>query len=207
MSYDQSRLAMSGPSGHSLSQPGMMLAHSRGGGGGPPFSDRLPGASLKMRGRTDSLERGRGFSLEDEFSRLDEEEEMFEEQKGRGKPSPFRRDFRKSMFRDGPLYAQWMERIEEYGIQDGDIGLPEFEGDTSQSQRTPSPKPAEEEEEHKKPPTGELSPHTTLTPSHPHCADESEDDDEFGNIHIVELHKGEEALGLELVPCTSPHGQ
>ena len=29
---------------------------------------------------------------------------------------PFQRDFRKSMFHDGRLYAQWMERCEEFGI-------------------------------------------------------------------------------------------
>jgi len=40
---------------------------------------------------------------------------------GRGpltRGSPFQRDFRmKSMFRDGALYAQWMERCEEFGIE------------------------------------------------------------------------------------------
>ena len=29
---------------------------------------------------------------------------------------PFQRDFRKSMFHDGRLYAQWIERLEEFGI-------------------------------------------------------------------------------------------
>ena len=29
---------------------------------------------------------------------------------------PFQRDFRKSMFHDGRLYAQWMERLEEFDI-------------------------------------------------------------------------------------------
>ena len=33
-----------------------------------------------------------------------------------------------------------------------------------------------------------------------------EDDDEFGNIHIVELHKKEEPLGIQLTHFTSAKG-
>ena len=130
--------------------------------------------------------------------------------------NPFKRDFRKSIFRDGTVFSQWMERVHEYGIevrgvfppmkrcllslppspplplplsslspspspslfflsifpsfsrppllplpipflflldlsffQDGDDGntVPLFEGDVSQSQRTPSPHPPDENAE------------------------------------------------------------
>ena len=114
--------------------------------------------------------------------RLDEEDEMDESGKG-ARNNPFRRDFRKSMFRDGPVFAQWMERVHEYGIQvsEGEGGsvaereravhlssdlctqeggdsneVPEFEGDASQSQRTPSPTPSGQEEGDESKDNGEL---------------------------------------------------
>ena len=31
--------------------------------------------------------------------------------------NPFKRDFRKSIFRDGAVFSQWMERVHEYGIE------------------------------------------------------------------------------------------
>lgn len=43
------------------------------------------------------------------------------------------------------------------------------------------------------------------TPSH--GDEESDEDDEFGNIHIIELHKGEEPLGVYLTHYTSPEGR
>ena len=104
--------------------------------------------------------------------------------------NPFKRDFRKSIFRDGAVVSHWMERVHEYGIevrvdhlidtqtqvlslplidppsspfplppsppslpslppsspQDEDVDntVPLFEGDVSQSQRTPSPHPADD---------------------------------------------------------------
>ena len=36
--------------------------------------------------------------------------------------------------------------------------------------------------------------------------EESEDDDEYGNVHIIELHKAEEPLGIHLTHFTSPDG-
>ena len=56
--------------------------------------------------------------------RLDELDELEERERGVGgsrgdiaRSNPFQRNFRKSMFRDGPAWSQWMERIHEYGIQ------------------------------------------------------------------------------------------
>ena len=34
--------------------------------------------------------------------------------------------------------------------------------------------------------------------------EESEEDEEFGNVHIIELHKGEEPLGIHLTHYTAP---
>ena len=33
--------------------------------------------------------------------------------------NPFKRDFRKSIFRDGAVFSNWMERVHEYGIEVG----------------------------------------------------------------------------------------
>ena len=57
--------------------------------------------------------------------RFDEEDELDIQGKGGmgghgiTRASPFQRDIRKSMFRDGAVFAQWMERVHEYGIQVG----------------------------------------------------------------------------------------
>jgi hypothetical protein len=31
--------------------------------------------------------------------------------------NPFQRDFRKSVFRDGSVYSQWMQRMYDYNIE------------------------------------------------------------------------------------------
>ena len=49
--------------------------------------------------------------------RLDEEDEFEEGGKGGRGSNPFQRNFRKSMFRDGPVFSNWMERMHEYGIE------------------------------------------------------------------------------------------
>ena len=36
--------------------------------------------------------------------------------------------------------------------------------------------------------------------------EESEEDDEYGNVHIIELHKGDEPLGIHLTHFTAPDG-
>lgn len=114
---------------------------------------------------------------------------------GPTRPSPFQRDFRKSVFRDGSVYCAWMDRIQEYGIQESDEAneIPEFEEDTSQSQRSHTPSPVQEGDEGRV--MGEGS-----------GEDEEEEDSEYGNIHIVELHKGEEPLGIYLTHYASPDG-
>ena len=98
-----------------------------------------------------------------------------------------------------------MDRIQEYGIQESEEtnDIPEFEGDASQSQRshTPSPTPAgdgdhEEGEEREGGGRGEGS----------EASEDEGEDSEYGNIHIVELHKGEEPLGIFLTHYTSPAG-
>ena len=122
---------------------------------------------------------------------------------GHPRPSPFQRDFRKSVFRDGSVYSAWMDRIQEYGIDESEENneIPEFEGDTSQSQRsrTPSPVPAGSEAERADGEAGDGGV----------GSEEEEDegeDSEYGNIHIVELHKEEEPLGIYLTHYTSPDG-
>ena len=37
--------------------------------------------------------------------------------------------------------------------------------------------------------------------------DDSDDEEDYGNILIVELHKGEDPLGIHLTHYTSPEGQ
>ena len=36
--------------------------------------------------------------------------------------------------------------------------------------------------------------------------DEESEDEEYGNVHIIELHKGDEALGIHLTHFTGPDG-
>lgn len=208
MGYD-SRQAMAGPSGYSLSQPGHMMSHGRMHGEFdrsrmPPWAGDRGGSLRATRGvlKGDGYDnRGRRYSIEEEFDRLDELDELEERERGVGgsrgdiaRSNPFQRNFRKSMFRDGPAWSQWMERIHEYGIQDDEDGneIPEFEGENSrsQSQRTPSPTSSGQDADTQPKENGE----------------EDSDEDEFGNIHIIELHKGEEPLGVHLTHYTSPEG-
>ena len=94
-----------------------------------------------------------------------------------------------------------MDRIHEYGIQESEEtnDIPEFEGDASQSQRsrTPSPTPADD--------GGRVESEGGERGEGSEEEDEGEDS-EYGNIHIVELHKGEEPLGIYLTHYTSPDG-
>lgn len=95
-----------------------------------------------------------------------------------------------------------MDRIQEYGIQESEEtnGVPEIEGDMSQSQRshTPSPTPTGEgdREEGEEREGGDGS----------EASEDEGEDSEYGNIHIVELHKEEEPLGIYLTHYTSPDG-
>ena len=122
---------------------------------------------------------------------------------GHPRPSPFTRDFRKSVFRDGSVYSAWMDRLQEYDIQESEEAneIPEFEGDASQSQRsrTPSPVPTAGRGEDRERVSGEGGEGSEAS------EDEGEDS-EYGNIHIVELHKGDEPLGIILTHYTSPDG-
>ena len=77
---------MNGPSGVSLSQPGMMLSHGGGRGmfdhdrrGGPWGSNRM------QRGGGGRSESGRGYTVEEEFDHLDEEDELDRESSHGGK--------------------------------------------------------------------------------------------------------------------------
>lgn len=79
--------------------------------------------------------------------------------------------------------------------------VPEYEGETSQSQRSRTPSPVsgshtKQSDESSKGHRGDGEEDN----------DSDDDDDEFGNIHIVELHKGEEPLGIHLTHFTSPEG-
>ena len=95
-----------------------------------------------------------------------------------------------------------MDRIQEYGIDESEDNneIPEFDGDTSQSQRsrTPSPVPAGDESKRVDGESGAGGEGSEEE-------DEGEDS-EYGNIHIVELHKEEEPLGIFLTHYTSPDG-
>ena len=105
------------------------------------------------------------------------------------------------------MYSAWMDRVQEYGIQESEETneLPEFEGDTSQSQRsrTPSPAPAAGDGDHRV--DGVAGDGGDGGEGTEGSEDEGEDS-EYGNIHIVELHKGEESLGIILTHYTSPNG-
>lgn len=94
-----------------------------------------------------------------------------------------------------------MDRLQEYDIQESEETneLPEFEGDTSQSQRsrTPSPVPTA---------TGGDSRDRGEGGEGSDGSEDEGEDSEYGNIHIVELHKGEEPLGIVLTHYTSPEG-
>ena len=93
-----------------------------------------------------------------------------------------------------------MDRLQEYDIQELEETneIPEFEGDTSQSQRshTPSPVSTAGRREEGERVGGEGS----------EGSEDEGEDSEYGNIHIVELHKGDENLGIILTHYTSPDG-
>ena len=112
-----------------------------------------------------------------------------------------------------------MDRLQEYDIQESEETneIPEFEGDTSQSQRsrTPSPVPAggqqrrEEDEGEEGEEGAGGGGRVRRSGDGGEGSEGSEDegeDSEYGNIHIVELHKGEENLGIILTHYTSPDG-
>ena len=40
----------------------------------------------------------------------------------------------------------------------------------------------------------------------PPTGDEESEEEEFGNVHIIELHKAEEPLGIHLTHFTGPDG-
>lgn len=130
---------------------------------------------------------------------------------GQPRPSPFQRDFRKSVFRDGSVYGAWMDRIQEYGIQESDENneLPEIEGDTSQSQRsrTPSPVAGRGGGDGGERVDGEGGEEEGGEGSEGSEEEDDGEDSEYGNIHIVELHKGEEPLGIYLTHYTSLEGK
>ena len=69
---------MSGPSGYSLSQPGVMISH--GGRGMHDFDRRGPHPLAGARRgvlKSDSLERGRGdhpYSIDEEFDHLEDDD-------------------------------------------------------------------------------------------------------------------------------------
>lgn len=81
--------------------------------------------------------------------------------------------------------------------EDDTCELPEYDNSQSQRSRTPSPT------DH----TSQTKGGVASQEDHTHGEDESDEDDEFGNIHIVELHKGEEPLGVYLTHYTSPEGR
>jgi hypothetical protein len=102
-----------------------------------------------------------------------------------------------------------MDRLQEYEIQESEETneIPEFEGDTSQSQRsrTPSPVPTANRQRTGEEREGEGDRVGGGGEGSEGSEDEGEDS-EYGNIHIVELHKGEENLGIILTHYTSPDG-
>ena len=130
---------------------------------------------------------------------------------GHPHPSPFTRDFRKSVFRDGSVYSAWMDRVHGYGIQEPEETneIPEFEGDMSQSQRSRTPSPVPTATGSRQRTGGEEGEGGDRSGEAGEGSEGSEDegeDSEYGNIHIVELHKGEENLGIILTHYTSPDG-
>lgn len=69
--------------------------------------------------------------------------------------------------------------------------MPEYDVNQSQRSRSPSPTPPTDHAHHR----GDES------------AESGEDDEIIDNIHIVELHKGTESLGVYLTHYTSPDGR
>lgn len=101
-----------------------------------------------------------------------------------------------------------MDRVHGYGIQEPEETneIPEFEGDMSQSQRsrTPSPVPTAAGSRQQTGGEGEEEGGDRVGVSE--GSEDEGEDSEYGNIHIVELHKGEENLGIILTHYTSPDG-
>ncbi|CAI8008999.1 Partitioning defective 3 homolog [Geodia barretti] len=155
--YDP-RHMMGGPSGYSLSQPVPYLGPPRSLHGPSLDHERsrlLPllereqrGSTQRIRGGTLDERRERAYSLDEEYDD-DDDLDRKDHRASQTQLNPFKRDFRKSIFRDGAVFSNWMERVHEYGLEDEEVQntVPMFEGgDVSQSQRTPSPQPPGEKE-------------------------------------------------------------
>lgn len=103
-----------------------------------------------------------------------------------------------------------MDRVHGYGIQEPEETneIPEFEGDMSQSQRsrTPSPVPTAAGSRQRTGGEGEEEGEGGDRVGVSEGSEDEGEDSEYGNIHIVELHKGEENLGIILTHYTSPDG-
>ena len=84
------------------------------------------------------------------------------------------------------MYSAWVDRLQEYGTQESEEAN-DIPGDINQSwcSDTPSPVP---------------------TASSNEGSEAEGEDSEYGNIHIVEMHKGEETLGIILTHYTLPDG-
>lgn len=205
------------PSGFSLSQPGparhVSFSEKASELGPRDLHDRPSSLSSTTQSamRTVREEPGEFKSSDDERPpedvKSESESTMSDKEYG-----PFNRNTRKSI-RDGPVLEQWANAVETKNILDDQDSEPTINGDEIDLQDTSTDQGLDDGETSLNTSTLLRSPSPSPPPNFGEVISsetedlENEEEEDLSNICIIELHKGNRPLGLQLTEQRTPDGR